>query len=74
MNFVDALRRLDPGSAAPLAPDDFIALLERAFALAILAWLLLVGALGHGVLSIDRGSVEALLSGNQRQNPGRLSH
>jgi hypothetical protein len=53
---LDELRRLDSSPAAPLAPNDFIALLKSAFAFAILAWLLLVGALRHGFLSIARGS------------------
>jgi hypothetical protein len=47
------LRRLDPSPAAPLASDDFITLLERAFALAIFTWSLLFSdALPHGVLQI----------------------
>jgi hypothetical protein len=47
------LRRLDPSPAAPLASDDFITLLERAFAFAIFTWSLLFSDdLPHGVLQI----------------------
>jgi formate hydrogenlyase subunit 4 len=39
-----------------LAPYDFIALLESAFALTVLARLLIVGDLPHGFLSFNHGS------------------
>jgi hypothetical protein len=56
---LDELWRLDSSAAAPLASHDFIALLERAFALAILAgFLLIFAASSHDSLTINGGSIQ----------------